>query len=411
MNIRRSYTHTKYASYIGYITQAIINNFSPLLFVYFSTNYGIPLSQISLIVAINFATQLCVDLLGAAMIDKIGYRPSVVFAHLMSGAGLILLGILPVALPSSFVGILIATVCSAFGGGLLEVLISPIIEACPFKNKQSSMSLLHSFYCWGHVFVIVVSTLFFTFVGIDYWVWLAMIWAAVPLLNAAYFSLVPICELKEETPSGKTGAGGFFKNRLFWLFLLLMLCAGASELAMSQWASAFAESGLGVSKTVGDLAGPCMFAILMGIARVAYSKISEKADPVKYMCLCCAMCAAGYLLAAFSPHPILGLIGCGLCGYAVGVMWPGTYSMASGICRGGTSMFALLALAGDLGCTLGPSVIGIVADASGGSLKLGMLVATVFPVVLAVGLVCLGVSVKRNNKEKGVSEGNSTSEK
>lgn len=387
MNIRKSYTHTKYASYIGYITQAIINNFSPLLFVYFSSNYSIPLAQISLLVAINFATQLSVDLIGAAVIDKVGYRPSVVFAHLMSGTGLILLGVLPRVMPSPFLGILIATVCSAMGGGLLEVLISPIIEACPFKNKQSAMSLLHSFYCWGHLLVVLVSTAFFVLVGIDSWMWLAAIWASVPLLNAIYFALVPITELRAE--GSKKGSFGFLKTSAFWMFTVLMLCAGASELSMAQWVSAFAERGLGVSKTVGDLAGPCMFALLMGVSRVAHAKISNKVNAAWYMGACCASCVVGYLLAALAPHPALGLVGCGICGLSVGVMWPGTYNMASEICRGGTAMFALLALAGDLGCSVGPSVVGLVADANGGELKLGMLAAIVFPIVLALGLLCL----------------------
>ncbi|MBQ9162218.1 MAG: MFS transporter [Clostridia bacterium] len=391
MSIRNSYTHTKYASYIGYVTQAIINNFPPLLFVYFSNNYSLPLSQISLIVALNFAVQIAVDLIGAAVIDKIGYRPCVIFAHLMSGVGLIMLGILPNTLQNPYVGIIIATVCSAIGGGLLEVIISPIIEACPFKNKRSAMSFLHSFYCWGHVFVVLGSTAFFVFVGIDSWIWLAMAWAAIPLLNAVYFALVPIHELDSSAPDGEPKrAGGFLKTRIFWLFMLLMLCAGASELAMSQWASAFAETGLGVSKTVGDLMGPCMFAILMGTARVLYAKISEKLGATRYMCLCCGLCVVGYLLAALSPHPALGLVGCGLCGYAVGAMWPGTYTMAAQKCYGGTALFALLAFAGDIGCSLGPSVIGVVADLNGGQLQYGMLVATVFPIILALGTLALG---------------------
>lgn len=397
MGIRNSYTYTKYASYVGYVTQAIINNFSPLLFAYFSNNYSLPLTQISLIVALNFMIQIMMDLMGAAFIDKIGYRPCVVFAHLMSGTGLILLGILPNVMPSPYAGILIATVCSAMGGGLLEVIISPIIEACPFKNKTAAMSFLHSFYCWGHVLVIVVSTLFFAFVGIDNWAWLAMIWAAVPLLNAVYFMLVPIKSMEEEISEGgvTVAKGGFLKTGIFWLFMLLMLCAGASELAMSQWASAFAETGLGVSKAIGDLAGPCMFAILMGVARILYAKLSEKLGVARYMGACCLMCIGGYLLAAFAPHPVFGLVGCGLCGYAVGAMWPGTYSMASKLCRGGTAMFALLALAGDIGCSAGPSLIGVVADMSGGNLKAGMLAVIIFPLLLFVGMLVLNGKTKK----------------
>ena len=391
-SIRQNYNHTVYAAYIGYITQAIINNFAPLLFLTFESSYSIPLSKITLLVTVNFGIQLLVDLLCAKIVDKIGYRPCIVAAHLFAGAGLICLGILPDILPDPYIGIIIAIALYAVGGGLTEVLISPIVEACPSERKEAAMSLLHSFYCWGHVFVILVSTAFFTFCGIDNWKILAILWALVPLLNAIYFSLVPIRQLGD----GENGEGHSMSLRelagtkIFWLFVVLMLCAGASEQAMSQWASAFAEAGLGVSKSIGDLAGPCMFAILMGSARALYAKLSNKINLRLCMSVCCVTCIAGYLLAALSPLPLLSLVGCGLCGFSVGIMWPGTFSMASLSCpRGGTAMFALLALAGDLGCSAGPSTVGFIADIGSNSLKTGMLFAIIFTVLLLIGLIIL----------------------
>lgn len=387
MNIRGSYRHTIFAAYIGYVTQAIINNFVPLLLLTFQHSWNIPLYKLTLLISVNFGVQLTVDLICAKVVDKIGYRPCIVTAHLLAAVGLAGLGILPFLFPDPYIGLLLAIVIYATGGGITEVLISPIVEACPTEHKASSMELLHSFYCWGHVFVIVGSTAFFALAGIENWRVLAFIWATVPLLNAVYFSLVPIRQLSEEDHPALS-LTQLFKKPVFWLFILLMLCAGASEQAMSQWASAFAEAGLGVSKTVGDLAGPCLFATLMGLSRLISSRLTLKLDQKKLMLGCCGLCVCSYLLAALSPLPLLALVGCGLCGLSVGIMWPGTFSLATEGCPGGgTALFALLALAGDLGCMSGPAVVGLVADASHGEMWGGLLLAIIFPVLLGAGLL------------------------
>ena len=385
--IRNNYEHTIYASYIGYITQAIINNFVPLLFLTFQKDYDISLGAIGLFVTINFCVQLTVDFLAAKFIDKIGYRTSIIAAHLFATIGLVGLAVLPDLLPP-YLGVVLAIVCYAIGGGIIEVLVSPIVEACPTKNKEAVMSLLHSFYCWGHVFVVLASTAFFTFVGIEHWKLMAVIWAVIPFGNAIYYAMVPITTPVEQGEG--MGVKDLLKNKMFWVLFLLMICSGASEQGMSQWASAFAESGLKVSKTIGDLAGPCLFATLMGTSRALYAKFAEKISLHAAMVGSGILCVACYLLATFAPHPALGLIGCAVCGFSVGIMWPGTFSLASASMPfGGTAMFALLALAGDLGCSSGPTLVGAVSDALGGNLKTGIISAIVFPVLLVVTILLM----------------------
>ncbi len=398
MSIRNSYKHTILAAYGGYITQAIINNFIPLLLLTFQTTWNIPLPKLTLLISINFGVQLTVDLICAKVVDKIGYRPCIVTAHILAAIGLAGLGIFPFILPDPYVGILLSIIIYAIGGGITEVLISPIVEACPSDNKESAMELLHSFYCWGHVFVILASTAFFALAGIDHWRILAGLWALVPLLNAFYFMLVPIRQLNESAEGEQIPILKLFRMPTFWLFIILMLCAGASEQAMSQWASAFAEAGLGVSKTIGDLAGPCMFAILMGLSRLVSSRLTLKYNQGKLMVGSCALCIFSYLLAALSPWPVLSLIGCGLCGLSVGMMWPGTFSLASVACRGGgTALFAFLALAGDLGCMSGPAVVGLLSEAFGGDMKPALLFAIAFPLLLGSGLLLYRRSAKKNS--------------
>ena len=380
-----SYKHTIYAGYVGYITQAIVNNLATLLFVYFHTAFGIPLSQITLLITLNFLTQLLLDFLSAYFVDKIGYRTVCVFAHVLSAAGLVGMATLPFIMPP-FAGLLVSVVMYAIGGGLIEVVVSPVIEACPTENKASSMSLLHSFYCWGTVAVIVFSTLFFALFGIENWRILACLWALIPLANAVYFMFVPIYTLTEDGKGMKVGE--LFRTGVFWLFVVLMLASGASELAMSQWASALTETSLGVSKAVGDLLGACMFSILMGCARVFYAKMSEKIKLTTFILYSGILCAVAYAVTAFSPSPIISLIGCALCGLSVGIMWPGVYSVAAaGFKRGGTTMFALLALAGDFGCSSGPTVVGFVSGLFGDDLKRGLAFGIVFPLLLVAGII------------------------
>lgn len=379
-----NYRHTIYASYFGYITQAIINNLLPLLFLVLQEIYRIPLQKITLLITFNFGIQLTVDLLSAKFVDVIGYRICIVAAHIFAAAGLLGLAFLPDLLPDPFVGLAACVVVYAIGGGLIEVLISPIVEACPTENKASAMSFLHSFYCWGVVGVIIVTTGFLFFFGKENWTSLAFIWAIIPAANAIAFCRVPLAKL---TQSGDTlSFKELISMRLFWIFVLLMVASGASELAMSQWASAFAEQGLHIPKAMGDLAGPCVFSILMGLSRVFYAKCGEKIDLLNYIIFSAALCFCGYLTAALTPSPALSLIGCGLCGLSVGILWPGVFSIAASRCpRGGTPMFALLALAGDLGCSAGPTVVGMAAGGFSNSLRAGLLFAGIFPVILIFG--------------------------
>ena len=396
--------HTVAACFVGYVTQAIINNFAPLLFVTFNHTYGISLSLIGAMITVNFGIQLLVDLLASKFADKIGYRPLIVTAHVMAAAGLILLSVLPDALPSPAAALFIAAAVYAVGGGLIEVLVSPIVEACPYPNKKSMMSLLHSFYCWGQVGVVALSTLFFVTAGIGNWRILACVWAAVPVLNALLFAFVPMYELNEE--GGGMTVGGLLKSKMFWLFVVLMICAGSSEIAVSQWASAFAEEGLGVTKTVGDLLGPCLFAAFMGASRVLFSKFGEKIKINSALMVGSAGCIAGYCLCAFSPVAWLGLAGCAVVGLSVGVMWPGTFSYASArLPKGGTAMFALLALAGDVGCSAGPSAVGALADVFGGNLRMGIAFGLAFPVLMFFVLLVYRVGRRRRAVQgSGMSE-------
>lgn len=396
---KNNYQLTMYACFIGYIVQAIVNNFLPLLFVTFQKTYSIPLTQITLLITLNFGIQLVIDMLSAGFVDKIGYRASTIIAHVCSAAGLVLLTVLPEAFPDPFAGILIAVFIYAIGGGLIEVLISPILEACPTDNKEKAMSLLHSFYCWGHVGVVLISTLFFTLFGIENWKILAVCWAVVPAVNIILFVKAPIYSLHEEGETGLT-LKQLFTRKVFWVMMLMMLCAGASEQAVSQWASTFAEQGLGVSKTIGDLAGPMSFAALMGLSRLLYGKFGDKLDLDKFMRMSCLLCIAAYLCISLVPLPAVGLVGCAVCGFSVGIMWPGTFSKASAAVKGGgTALFAMLALAGDVGCSGGPTLAGFISGCFNGELRAGILAAIVFPVLLLIGIQ-LAKKLANNSADK-----------
>ena len=384
----KNYKKTLTACYLGFVTQAISANFTPLLFLTFKGTYNISLTQIALIPLVFYFTQLLVDIVAAKYADKVGYRLSVIASQILSSVGLLALTFLPDILPNAYAGILIAVALYAIGSGLIEVLLSPIVEACPFENKAGVMSLLHSFYCWGAVGVILGSTLFFAIFGIGHWKILTVIWALIPLYNAINFISCPIEKLGDE--GSNMSIRQLLSVPMFWMMIFLMICAGSSEATMCQWASAFTESALKVSKLVGDLAGPCLFAAFMGIARMMYGKLSDKLDLVRTMLICGFFAAVCYLLASLASLAILGLIGCALCGLAVGIMWPGTISLSSQKCPGGgTAMFAFLALAGDLGATAGPVLVGKVAEVTGDNLKTGLLAATVFPICLTLGLLFL----------------------
>lgn len=395
----KNYKKTKLACYLGFITQAVAANFAPLLFLKFHTDYDISLGNIALISTFFFFTQLLVDLFCAKYVDKIGYRVCIVASEVCSAAGLAGLALLPEIMPSPFAGIIISVILYAIGSGLIEVLGSPIVEACPFENKEATMSLLHSFYCWGAVGTILVSTVFLMIFGIDSWKWLAVSFAIIPAINIYNFATCPI-ELLVEEGQGM-GIRKLFSNPMFLIAIVMMVCSGASELAMAQWASAYAESALGFSKAIGDIAGPCMFAVTMGISRVLFGKASDKMNLNRFMIGSGILCFVCYLFASFSDNPIIGLAGCIVCGFSVGIMWPGTISISSkAFPTGGTAMFALLAMAGDLGGSIGPAIVGRVADMFGGSINVGMRIGLLFPSTLCFVLCLLNILNHAVNKQK-----------
>lgn len=396
--MNNNYNKTLLACYLGFITQAITANFSPLLFLMFHNTYNIPLGKIALISAVFFFTQLLVDLICAKYVDQIGYRKSIVASEIFSAVGLIGLSFMPNIFPNPFTGIILCVVLYAIGSGLIEVLCSPIVEACPFDNKESVMSLLHSFYCWGSVGVILISTVFFAIFGIENWKWLACLWAIVPLYNVYNFLTCPIEHLVED------GEGmsilELFKTPMFFVSIILMICAGASEISMAQWASAFAESALNLTKSIGDITGPCFFAITMGVCRVFYGKFGEKIDLHKFMLGSGLLCFICYMMASLSANPMISLLGCVFCGFSVGIMWPGSISISSKkFPKGGTAMFALLAMAGDLGGSIGPSLVGNVTQMAGDNLQRGMLAGSIFPVVLVISVMIIMIS---NNKSSHI---------
>ena len=403
MKTKNQYNKTIAACFTGYIVQAVVNNFAPLLFLLFQKTYHIPLSQITLLVTFNFGIQLLVDLLSVGFVDRIGYRTSMVAAHIFSAAGLILLTVLPDLLPVPFAGILISVMVYAVGGGLLEVLVSPVVEACPSDHKEKAMSMLQSFYCWGYAGVVLVSTLFFHLAGMENWKFLALAWALLPICNAFLSTRVPMAPLLAEGERGMT-TGALFRNRLFWILLVMRVSAGAIEQAVSQLASVFAEKGLGISKSAGDLAGPMAFALLMGLSRLFYGKYGHRINLERFMAASGLLCILSYLGISLLPVPQLSLAACAVCGLSVGIMWPGTFSKAAAsLPRGGTAMFALLALGGDIGCSAGPTLVGLVSGAMDDDLKLGILAGVLFPLLLVAGIaLAKKPEVKRSNEREAV---------
>lgn len=384
--MRKNYKLTMLSCFGSYLVQSTVINFLPLLFITFHDSFGIPLQQITLLVTVNFIVQLAADLIAAVFIDRVGYRVGAVGSQVFCSLGLILLTFLPDLMPTPFAGIMISVIVYSVGAGLIEALISPIVESTPSDNKETAMSLLHSFYCWGHVMVVLVSTLFFWTFGIENWRKMALIWAILPAAVAAAFCFAPLCPLIKEGEKSMTWKE-LGKSKLFWIMVLMMICAGASEHAVSQWASAFAERGLGVSKAIGDLAGPMAFAITMGICRVLHSTVGGKWNLRKFIRFSALLCLVSYMLITVVPNPVVNLIGCAVCGFAISIMWPGTLSIAGKMLPlGGTAMYAILALAGDIGCSSGPTLVGFVSGAFGDNLKAGIIAACIFPIII---LLCL----------------------
>lgn len=387
------YSITKRACYLGFVTQAIVANFTPLLFMAFHREYDIPIASLALIPAVFYIVQLITDFL-CAKFKNLNYRRSIIISEITSALGLIGMAFLPALFPNPLIGILICVCIYAVGSGLIEVLCSPVIEACPFPNKEGMMSMLHSFYCWGAVGVILGSTLFFTLFGLANWRILACLWAIIPLYNILNFATCPIEPIVPDSEG--MSMSKLLGSRTFWPFLILMIAAGASESSMAQWTSAFAEASLGVDKAIGDLAGPCGFAFCMGLGRLWYGKRGQHMNLSSYMTVAGIICFASYLVASLSSLPIIAFIGCMVSGLAVAIMWPGSISLTSArIPGGGTALFALLALGGDVGGTLGPSLVGLATSACSDSIQSGLLSASVFPLLLVVSLIFIRHRISR----------------
>lgn len=398
--MRLNEKHTVSACFVAIMVQALVINLPPLLFITFEKEFDISLVKISALIAISFITQLCMDLAASRLPRLFNRRATMVLGQVAAAVGLLCLALLPEVLPP-YTALVIGTVIAAFGSGIIEVLGNPIVESCPIKNKNKILTFLHSFYCWGLVLTVVLSTLFFNLFGVENWRILVCLWACVPAINAIAFMRVPLYHMASE-PQSKSENRSIFRSFIFWGLFAVMLCAGAAEQAMSQWASSFAEMGLGVSKSMGDLLGPCAFAVLMGVARTVYAKYSVKLDLAKYMMFSATLCVVAYLLAALAPHPAISLVGCAVCGFSVGIMWPGTICFAcENITGGGVKMFALLALAGDIGCTLGPTSAGFIAECFGNDLRASFIFASVFPILM---LILIPVILKNTKPRKKLSE-------
>lgn len=389
----KSYTVTKTCCYFGYVCQAICINLLPMLFIMFVENYGIGYERLGRLVLISFLTQLAGDFFTLRFIDRIGYRKVVVLAHIMAFVGLLLLSAVAFLPINVYYGLLFAVPIYSLGAGIIEVAISPIVEYMPTKNKAAQMSMLHSAYSWGQVAVVGLTVVLWSVLHLP-WYLLPVIWAAVPLFNILGFTFVPLPEI----PIGEeqNGKRGLLHTPRFLLMLILMVCVGAAELTMTQWVSLFAESGLKVSKTVGDLLGLCMFGVLMGVGRLVYGFCKL---PLRRSMLVCGIgCVVCYLTASLVPSGIIALAACALCGLSVSLMWPGTYSLAAReFPLGGTSMFAMLAIAGDIGCSAGPWLTGLVSDilvptfGNAFALKAGVFIGAFF----AAGVVIMLIKLKK----------------
>lgn len=394
----KNYNLTIKAAYLGYVVQAIVNNFVPLLFVQMHSEFGISLGKITFLITINFGLQLLIDMFSTPFIEKIGYRASMILSNITVIVGFCMLTVLPGRLMDPFLGILISVCINAVGGGLQEVLVSPIVEACPTEHKEMQMSLLHSAYCWGHVAVVFLSTVFFALSGISNWRVLTVIWCIIPAVDIVLFTLVPIAKPEPNTEE-YVGLKQLLSQELFWLMFLMMLSAGASEQAVSQWSSAFAETALGVPKTLGDILGPMLFALCMAISRTVYGMKGHKINLSAFMGVSTLLCIAAYLIIVLVSNPIIALLGCGLAGFSVGIFWPGTFSTASAMVKGrGTLLFALLALAGDLGCGGGPTLAGAVAGFFGDNMRLGIAAAIIYPLFMGASLIILGIIKNRKHE-------------
>lgn len=412
--MKANFKHTLVACYTGYIVQAIVNTLSPLLFIIFNEQLGLSLTEISILITVNFIIQISMDVASTFFINVLGYRKSVIIAEFLATVGLLSMAMFTVCIPNKFVALLASTALMSMGGGIIEVVVSPIVEAIPGDEKASAMSILHSFYCWGQLAVVLLTTLFLAIFGMGAWIALPILYAIVPAIGALMFTIVPVNQL--EAGEKASSIKKLIRQKGFWLMVIIMVCAGASEVSMAQWGSLFAEVTLGIPKSLGDLLGPSVFAICMGLGRIIFGRVADKIRIERWICASFALCILAYLVTTLFDMPIIASVGFALCGISVAILWPGTYSLgAREISYGGTLIFALFALSGDIGCALGPDLVGIVSDAvsadgngflsalisgSGISagLRTGLLLASVFPAVGFIASLILSIRLSKNKK-------------
>ena len=380
------YLPTKIASYVGFVVQAVINNFLPILFIVFQNVYGLSYEKLARIIVFNFATQIIVDMCVPKIISALGYRKCAVMCQGLAALGLMMLGILPNIMENTYFAIIMSVMVYAFGSGLMEVALSPLVEGLPSKNKRGSMAILHSFYCWGQAFTVIVTTALVLGFGFKNWTYVPLVWASIPFFNMFAFLKVPIIE--PDKTEKRDGLLNLLRNDKFRLYMIMMLCAGAAEVAMAQWASLFAQNALGVSKVVGDLAGPCAFAVFMGTGRIWYALAAKKVSFKKTIIVMSIGACICYMMVAICNVAAVSLVFCAICGFTVSIAWPGIYSAgAVAFPKASAVMYSVFAMCGDTGCALGPWLIGIIADNLG--LNIGFAAASIFPIGMILSAVLL----------------------
>ena len=386
MDIR--YRRLKRGSYLFGVTMSVIANLSPVLFLTLRERYGISFGALGSLIAVNFVTQLLVDLLFSFRPQLFDIPKAVRYAPLLAAGGLAVYGLWPLLFPgSAYLGLLIGTVIFSASGGLAEVLLSPVIAAIPSPDPDREMSRLHSAYAWGVGPVVLLSTAYLHFFGRENWNLLPLLFTAVPL---ASFSLLVSAEFPKVTAPDAFSGTSILKNRTLWLCVGVIFLSGAAENTMSQWGSSYLEAALGVPKLLGDTLGVAMFSLMLGTGRTLYTKYGRNIERVLYLGSMGAVVC--YVAAAVCPIPAVGLAACAMTGLCTSLLWPGTLIVAAErIPKGGVVMYALLAAGGDLGCSVVPQLIGILTDLSvahlpGGArtgMKLGMLLGALCPILAA----------------------------
>ncbi len=392
------YTLTKYASFITCFSTAITGNFSALLFLSFHRMYGISYTLLGLLILMNFGTQLIFDLLFSFCSGKFNLKFCVKITPLVMAVGLVLLGLAPVIFKNNiFFGLIFATVVASCGGGLSEVLSSSVIAAIPSNNPQRTMSILHSCYAWGVVIVVLVTTAFFRFFGIENWAALTLFFAIIPFVAFLMFLFSSVPDLEED--SEDSVQGNILKNKTMWLCVLAIFLGGAAECTMSQWCSTYLEQSFGITKAVGDVFGVALFGAMLGLGRTLFARFGKKIENALFFGS--VMASVCYLCAALVPVPAVGMLACAFTGFSVAMLWPGSLlAVQKLVPEKSVTMFALMAAGGDMGASLCPQLVGIITDAVMNlnifssasaeqiSMKIGLLFATLFPVA---GIVVFGI--------------------